>query len=618
VTDENKTGVCPELTLAEKRLVRKHTMNHVNRDVGNGLRNMDLTYYFFGGHEAHKTKTVEHFRQGIAIEACRANWQLAAKFQSVMDYTEPCILFQWRTWEPALKPITKYHLTSPPEAMTGIHHPFVSKRSDLTPPPEVVQAALKVSQVPFVWDHELCDFFWKIRSTVELIESDDAMVRFSGQESLMPYRLKEMSGKLGTDPYYLPMSIMCWVFRLYARCGGTMHWMYDRVSRACTSHAEPLFIDRPHWEFLKKKLKAEYAGKRTLREWVNVVHKDGADLLRSRAIQPDEFSWAVEYVRLEALPAKQRYSAKFLEFDTAGSGPLIIKILMGVVQCISDINVRDKNWIHPRLIWLSTIVAEKIPNFSVQDQALVLSLLKAMFSPKSYGAGAWPLFDVLVGVEGKRNGFKDFKEVRLHPICNHLKDGTPEDAYKAVVTLAKTLSKSFAKAFPDITRFINKQLKWWKDTPWNERWLGEGVLMSPYKDDMGPEPELGGSIEDREKPRKVVLAYHCDIVDRERELTCMVDPIRVDDRGTSTPGRKAHDEDKTQNALNVLVSSGEIKAPGDTVPRDHDILTLHDASGVRSGEATEVLECDSLAFAMTYPKVTRQVGWDPKVHCIKH
>lgn len=290
------------------------------------------------------------------------------------------------------------------------------------------------------------------------------------------------------------------------------------------------------------------------------------------------------------------------EWDTAGSGPMLAKMEFDIVEFLNEIDVTAKGWQHPREVLYLLILLQQMPFLTELPKAVLLKILKKIFSPKTYGSGAGPVFDVLVGTDSLRDGFSSWDSVDMaEDLAAQFKHLPVELGYHQLKLAAKSLSDAFNDAFPYLVDANTDALETFKQQHWMNRTIGGGIMMSPFRgvsdDDISaienPDYHIG-------KSSVIVEAtYSHPILRREKKVKTTCDRLKMDTQGTSALGRKLHRIDGKHRATTVLNFKG-------------DCYTIHDAGAPGMGDVVSYLNADSQALIDMYPATCNRIGFTTK------
>ena len=607
------SGACsppePELTPLQLS-VQKHAQNHLLTPVSGKVKSIDIDMAFRSGDlRTDRPKMVEFYRQGVAIDTLREDPSLYPQRLEVLQEAERAVL---KLWMEAKKsdPLIQLHHTSPPK-LSGLWTPRISRRSDLSPTPLALEAAQTLSNTPFQVNGELNDLFWEVRRQIPLGETEDT--RFSQQEGFYPYRLRSMSLATEGEAFFVAMSVFCWALRMYAKSSGTLHPMFGLQCRAMLGLGYTVPIDHAHWRFFVSWCKRHFAKRQSMKDWCSSVLSDPtASLLAgvqgTGGADPYEYAACLEYARLERLPSRERRSSFMMELDTAGSGPMLIKLILGIAQNLAEIDVTAPGWIHPRDLLRNFILEVGVPFLSKLPKPVLLAILKAIFSPKTYGSGAGPVFDALVGQPGLRDGFTSSEDLIAMPaeLRNQLCHGDPSihSVYPKVKKMANLLSDAFNNCFPHLSKANADALELWKATPWQDRSIGGDLMMSPFRfkvDDANVE-EAESPSDSKSGAWRVKSSYISPVTGESTNVSCTVDKGSCDTAGTSMLGRSLHRTDAEHRSLTVLHYK-EMAVHGG------DMYGIHDAGGCAIGEALTYIKADSQALIDMFPDACKKIGF---------
>jgi len=604
----DKSGVC--LPPEWQSLIQKHTRRHLLTPISGKTRSVDIDAAFRTGDvRTDNPKCTEFYQQGIAIDALKERPSLYPHRLEILHGAAESALSMWLE-TPKGNPTIQYHHLSPP-TLEGLWTPRVSRRTDLNPTPLALEAAQTLSETPFRVNTEVNNLFWQVRSQIPLGETENT--RFSAQESFYPYRLRAMSLATEGNEFYIAMSIFCWALRMYAKSAGTLHPMYGLQCRAMMELAYTVPIDNQSWVFFRSWLKRHFAKKASIKDWCSSILSDPKAALLAGATgqggcDPYEYRAAAEYARLERLPMRLRMSRFLMELDTAGSGPMLIKMILDLVQELSEVDVTHEDWDHPRTQLLNLIRELGLPFLSKLPKAILLKILKAIFSPKTYGAGAGPVFDALVGQEGLRKGFSSLEDLNGMPAAlrNAMTHGCSSYhlVHPRVKTAAKQLSEAFNKCFPHLKEANKSALKEWENTPWDQRFIGGDLLMSPFRFSDSDDSDVKG----HEVPStgngkwKVHSTYVNPVTKLETPVSCQTDWPTLTTAGTALLGRRLHRWDAIHRCQTVLNYK-------DMSVHGGNMYGIHDAGGAAIGDAPTYVRADSQALIDLFPDTCKRIGF---------
>jgi len=603
VSSSNQSGACPEIA----RLVSNHAQDHLLTPVSGKIRAIDISAAFRSGRAKNDDpKVVEHYRQGIAISALRENPALFPQALEVLQEAERMVLKEWHSHKREEKLLQLHHTSAP--KLNGLWTPQISRRTDLKPTPLALEAAQYLSETPFKVKDDLNDLFWQVRSMIPLGETDDN--RFSKQESFYPMRLRHMSLATDGNEFFIAMGVFCWALRMYAKSAGTLHPMFDNASRAMVQLGYEIPIDHTNWMFFRSWCKRHFAKKETLKAWCVRCLKDPKRALLAGAMGESggcgryEFAACQEFARLERMPARDRRSSFMVELDTEGSGPKLINLVYGTVRKLNEIDVVAVGYIHPREELYAQILVEQLPILSSAPKVAVIAILRAIFSPKTYGSGAGPVYDVLAGMKGMRDGFSSTEELIDMPrfLRNKLVHLHPAQAHQSLKSLSKMLSEAFNTAFPHIAKANRRSINRWKELRWQDRSIGKGLYMSPFR----ISDDADGDISSTENPEttsvsdwRVRASYTHPVLKTLKDVSCSVDVGKMDTKGTSHEGRKIHRIDAEHRSRCALHCRD----------RGVSIYSIHDAAAPGIGMISQYLDCDSQALIDMFPKQCKKIGF---------
>ena len=608
LSGSKKSGVC--LTPDERELVQRHTQNHLLTPVSGKVRNIDIDVAFRSGNARNDNpKLVEFYQQGVAIDALKERPDLYDRRLEILQGAAEEVLAVWLSAKKA-NPIIQHHHTSPPK-LDGLWTPRVSRRTDLSPTPLAREAAQTLSGTPFVVNREMDNLFWEVRGNIPLGNTENT--RFSAQESFYPYRLRPMATATEYEPFYVAMSTFCWALRMYAKSAGTLHPMFGQQCRAMMELAYPVPIDHQHWVFFKSWLKRHFAGKASLKDWCGSILSDPKASLLAGATGKGgcgayEYAAALEFSRLERLPMKDRQSRFLMELDTEGSGPKFIELMTGEDLSLALIDVLNEAYQHPRKVLLAFIRELGLPFLASLPPSVMLLILKKIFSPKTYGSGAGPVFDALVGQHGLREGFTSLDDLSEMPAAlrNALLHGEPHHllVYTKVKKMSQQLSEAFNDCFPTLSKANRDALKEWDATPWDQRFIGGDLLMSPYRfkssDDSNVEQHETGS--SKKGNWKVHTSYISHVTGKETNGSCRVDRAELSDAGTALLARRLHMKDAEHRCGTVLTFK-------DMSVHGGNMYGIHDAGGCPVGDALTYVKADSQALIDLFPDACKKIGF---------
>jgi len=285
---------------------------------------------------------------------------------------------------------------------------------------------------------------------------------------------------------------------------------------------------------------------------------------------------------------------------------MFLKLIYAICSQLNEIDVTAAGHTHPREELRAQILLEQLPFLSTLPKAVLMKLLKAIFSPKTYGAGAGPVYDCLTGTTDMREGFASWDDLNMSAaLRNQLVHLPVSLGHTELKRTAGLLSKAFDSCFPHLKKANEWALKEWRETPWQERSIGGDLMMSPFRFD-GIEDEDVAAAENPEQYSasgwRVRTTYTHPILKKDKGVSTSVDPGSVDEAGTSTLAGRLHRKDARHRGETVLLFSERAKYSG-------DMVSIHDAGCPHIGEMDTYFEADSQALINQHPEICKKIGF---------
>lgn len=494
-----------------------------------------------------------------------------------------------------------------PQNLTGMLTPRVSKRCNLVSAiPQVhLDAAQSMSNVPLVIDQELFQIFWKTRREIGKSCHKAGFPRetvYSLQESVMPYRLYGMAVATNFDPFWIAVNRFCGAFRFYPDSRGTMHPSCDHVSRAMilVARSHWIHVSEYHFSSWTNEVRERFNVKGRTDRWAKRIMQDPVKAMCGQSgtgidgVEPEVISTAKEWLRLKALPEKDRYSGFLWESDQSHSGTTHMAWRTNRAK-LSDYDRRHPDYRHTRKLWYA-----EIQEGSVQVDFYSGACTweewndegKGFIQPVQY-AGQWgPLFDIMTGTEGCRRGFKSIASYLECEFNNEhwlerfsidfeaLKKNDPDNwkvttmqkieaNHQAMVKIAKELRKTWSNLMPWMDRRAEVMIQETKDASWKDRCIsnatGDKARMSLFRAgnssyDLSHDAEVEGD-DTSKRIRSNVHTYRTEITSKilgtKRDITAEADCLVVESGFTSVVGRSTHFDDSTCMAISINIDFEE-------------------------------------------------------------
>jgi hypothetical protein len=471
--------------------------------------------------------------------------------------------------------------------------------------------------------------------------------QYALQESLMPYRLYSMVLATDFDPFWIAIKKHCGAYRFYPDSRGTLHPSADHVSRTIIRCANGKLMSEEDFNEWTQELRERFHVKGRTDRWAKKIMRDpmahilGESKLAVDGCEPEMIGAAKEWLRLKALPPKDRISGFLWESDQAHSGVTHMRWRTKRAK-LSDYDRRHPDYRHARKLWFAEVQEGSTP---VEYYSTALCIwedwnaeAKGFIQPVMY-AGKWgPLFDLLTGTEGCRYGFKDLAEyfecefinkhwmerftIDFEALQKDYPDSWEDFAMQKVeanrqsmVKIAKDLRKTWSTLMPWMDKRAEAMIQEAKAASPQDRCISNAkgdksrvalfrIGNSPFN--LDHDAEIEGDSTSKRK-RRNVTTHRCEIISkvlgRKREITAEADPMSVETAFTSVVGRSTHFDDSTCMADSIVLDfeAGVIT------------LSIHDAkmnmlADVRKARRNYTLACHRHYGKIVDPDAVVMVG----------